>query len=105
MAAEARSQRARLQVSRALNGRPRVLGLDPFVFWTLLGLVALSAISGSLRGMGAAMLAGAVLRVVQPLVEGGDPRRVEVIVRGLLRPAFLRPLRSAWGPSGPRRVR
>ena len=94
-----------LMVSRALNGRPRVMGLDPFVFWTLVALVALSAISGSLRGMGAAILAGAVLRFVQPLVDGGDPRRVQVIARGLLRSSFLRPMRSAWGPAGRRRVR
>ena len=96
------------QISRALNERPRVLGLEPFVFWTLLALVALAAVGGSFRGMVGVIGLGAVLRVVQPIVEGQDPRRIEILVRGLGRrrgSSFYRPARSAFAPPGPRRVR
>ena len=96
------------RISRALNERPRVLGLDPFVFWTLLALVALAAVGGSFRGMLGVIGLGAMLRLAQPIIEGRDPRRIEILLRGLGRRrggSFYPPARSAFARSGPRRVR
>ena len=96
-----------LRISRALNDRPRVLGLDPFVFWALLGLVAISAVSGSVRGLLGALGLGMVLHLFQPILEGEDSRRVEVLARSLVRArgSYFRPARSAFGSAGSRRVR
>ena len=84
------------QIRRALTARVQVMGMDPGLFFGLLGVAGLAVLTA--RSLTAVVYALGGVALVPPLVrllQGGDPWRLEILCRSWRSRGYYRPLPPA----------